>query len=119
MNRQPVISRIIKLLLVVKFLQLQVVKDLVFVHKFVLQYVEAVELYREVLRSVESYKDEFRTDELQYLHTLHNLHEVLTLQPPGVDPTLRDHQLRHQVGGASRGSFICRSLRENNKQHQA
>ena len=61
------------------------------------QYPEAVELYREVLRSVESHKDKFRTDELQLLHTLHNLAEVLALKPEGIDPTLRDDQLSTQV----------------------
>ena len=54
-------------------------------------------MYREVLRSVELHKDRFRTDELQLLHTLHNLSEVLALKPEGVAPTLRDDQLTTQV----------------------
>ena len=54
-------------------------------------------MYREVLRSVELHKDKFRTDELQLLHTLHNLYEVLALKPEGVAPTLRDDQLTTQV----------------------
>ena len=54
-------------------------------------------MYREVLRSVELHKDKFRTDELQLLHTLHNLAEVLALKPEGVYPTLRDDQLTKQV----------------------
>ena len=54
-------------------------------------------MYREVLRSVELHKDKFRTDELQLLHTLHNLSEVLALKPEGVASTLRDDQLTTQV----------------------
>ncbi len=50
-----------------------------------------------MLRSVELHKDKFRTDELQLLHTLHNLAEVLSLKPAGVAPTLRDDQLGNQV----------------------
>ncbi len=68
-----------------------------FLNKY-FQYGSAVDLYREVLRSVEIHKDKFRTDELQLLHTLHNLAEVLALKPPGVAPTLRDDQLNNQVG---------------------
>ncbi|KAK3576517.1 hypothetical protein CHS0354_034193 [Potamilus streckersoni] len=61
------------------------------------EYVEAVERYREVLRSVEEHKEQLRTDDLQLLHSLHNLHEILSLKPEGVAPTLRDDQLQQQA----------------------
>ena len=54
-------------------------------------------MYREVLRSVEEHKDELRTDDLQLLHTMYNLNEVLSLKVDGVLPTLRDSQLKDQV----------------------
>ena len=62
------------------------------------QLAEAVERYREALRSIEEHREKVRTDELQQLHLLHNLKEVLDMKPKGVAPTLRDHQLREQVG---------------------
>ncbi|XP_052087534.1 E3 ubiquitin-protein ligase SHPRH-like [Mytilus californianus] len=61
------------------------------------QYLEAVDGYREVLRSVEEHKEELRTDELQQLHALHNLQEVMALKPKGLEPTLRDGQLSDQA----------------------
>lgn len=62
-----------------------------------MQPVEAVELYREVMRSVEEHKSQLRTDDLQQLHAMFNLQEVLATKPLGVAPTLRDHQLAKQV----------------------
>lgn len=56
-----------------------------------------MEFYREVLRSVEEYREELRTDSLQQLHAMHNLGEILSTKPEGVDPTLRDGQLAQQV----------------------
>lgn len=61
------------------------------------QYVEAVENYREVLRSVEEHKNELRTDELQQLHAMYNLQEILNLKPKGIHSTLRDSELEKQV----------------------
>ncbi|XP_045197702.2 E3 ubiquitin-protein ligase SHPRH-like isoform X2 [Mercenaria mercenaria] len=61
------------------------------------QFVEAVEKYRDVLRSVEEHKDTLKTDSLQQLHAMYNLHEILMSKPEGVDPTLRDHQLSKQI----------------------
>ncbi|XP_076076399.1 E3 ubiquitin-protein ligase SHPRH-like isoform X3 [Mytilus galloprovincialis] len=61
------------------------------------QYLEAVDGYREVLRSVEEHKEELRTDELQQLHALHNLQEIMALKPKGLAPTLRDDQLSDQA----------------------
>ena len=54
-------------------------------------------MYREVLRSIAEHGTQFRTDPLQQLHTLHNLREVLSQRPAGVDPTLRDDKLEEEV----------------------
>ncbi|OWF36325.1 E3 ubiquitin-protein ligase SHPRH [Mizuhopecten yessoensis] len=61
------------------------------------EYTEAVDMYREVLWSVEEHKDYLRTDKLQLLHTLYNLNEILSLKPDGVAPTLRDSLLKQQA----------------------
>ncbi|KAH9494650.1 hypothetical protein Btru_020414 [Bulinus truncatus] len=57
---------------------------------------KAVDKYRDVLRSVEEHRDQFRTDDLQQLHAMYNLAEVLEKKPEGVSPTLRDESLREQ-----------------------
>ncbi|KAK3097964.1 hypothetical protein FSP39_014864, partial [Pinctada imbricata] len=44
------------------------------------QYTEAVEMYREVLRSIEEHKARLRTDDLQLLHALYNLNEIEDLK---------------------------------------
>ena len=46
-----------------------------------LQFQEAADLYREVLQSVDKHAREghFRTDVLQTLHAVANLHELLTV----------------------------------------
>lgn len=62
-------------------------------------YSEAVDKYREVLRSVEEHKENFKTDSLQQLHTLHNLSEVIQSKPEGVHPTLRDETLAEEANG--------------------
>lgn len=64
---------------------------------FVVKFVDAVEMYREVMRSVEEHKDRLRTDDLQQLHAMYNLDEILQTKPEGVQPTLRDGQLKEQV----------------------
>ncbi|XP_070568700.1 E3 ubiquitin-protein ligase SHPRH-like [Ptychodera flava] len=61
------------------------------------EYVEAAEKYREVFRSVEEHKGQLKTDSLQRLHALHNLHELLSQNHPGIDPTLRDSQLKNEA----------------------
>lgn len=61
------------------------------------QFVDAVEMYREVMRSVEEHKDRLRTDDLQQLHAMYNLDEILQTKPEGVQPTLRDGQLKEQM----------------------
>lgn len=47
------------------------------------EYLEAVQCYRDVLRLADERKDTVRTDELQLLHTVHNLNEVLSWKPQG------------------------------------
>ncbi|KAI0211430.1 E3 ubiquitin-protein ligase SHPRH [Lamellibrachia satsuma] len=61
------------------------------------EYSEAAEKYRSVMRSVEEHKDELRTDELQQLHTLHNMDELLKGHGSAVAPTLRDSLLSQQA----------------------
>ena len=50
-----------------------------------------------MLRSIEEHKEEIRTDSLQVLHIVHNLHEVLSLNPSGIGHTLLDSELPRQV----------------------
>ena len=66
------------------------------------QFSDAVEMYREVLRSVDEHKDQLRTDSLQQLHAMHNLREVLSQKHSGIPPTLRDDQLLQQVSSSAR-----------------
>ena len=61
------------------------------------QPVDAVEKYREVLSSIEEHRGVLKTDSLQQLHAMFNLHETLQTRPPGVPPTLRDGELQKQV----------------------
>ncbi|XP_036398271.1 E3 ubiquitin-protein ligase SHPRH [Megalops cyprinoides] len=61
------------------------------------EFVEAVELYREVLRSSEEHKDRLKTDSLQRLHATHNLMELLNAKHPGIPPTLRDDRLQEEA----------------------
>ncbi|XP_040916643.1 E3 ubiquitin-protein ligase SHPRH [Toxotes jaculatrix] len=61
------------------------------------EFVEAVELYREVLRSSEEHKDRLKTDSLQRLHATHNLMELLSAKHPGIPPTLRDDRLSEEA----------------------
>ena len=63
----------------------------------IFQFVDAVDRYREVLRSIEEQKDSLHTDRLQQLHAMFNLNEILQSKPEGVAPTLRDDQLQTQV----------------------
>ncbi|XP_005088907.1 E3 ubiquitin-protein ligase SHPRH [Aplysia californica] len=63
---------------------------------------DAVDKYREVLRSVEEHKERFRTDDLQQLHAMHNLAWVLDSKPEGLAPTMRDASLKEQ----------CRELKD-------
>ncbi|ELU00238.1 hypothetical protein CAPTEDRAFT_220844 [Capitella teleta] len=57
----------------------------------------AVDHYRNAMRSIDEHREKLRTDDLQELHTIHNLSEVLAKKPLGVDPTLRDDQLQKQA----------------------
>uniref|UniRef100_A0A4W5PI40 SNF2 histone linker PHD RING helicase n=1 Tax=Hucho hucho TaxID=62062 RepID=A0A4W5PI40_9TELE len=58
---------------------------------------EAVEMYREVLRSSEEHKGRLKTDSLQRLHATHNLMELLNAKHPGIPPTLRDDRLKEEA----------------------
>ncbi|XP_021176668.2 E3 ubiquitin-protein ligase SHPRH [Fundulus heteroclitus] len=61
------------------------------------EFVEAVEMYREVLRSSEEHKGRLKTDSLQRLHATHNLMELLSAKHPGIPPTLRDDRLGEEA----------------------
>ncbi|XP_037342642.2 E3 ubiquitin-protein ligase SHPRH isoform X1 [Pungitius pungitius] len=61
------------------------------------EFVEATEMYREVLRSSEEHKGQLKTDSLQRLHATHNLMELLSAKHPGIPPTLRDHRLSEEA----------------------
>ncbi|TSO25161.1 E3 ubiquitin-protein ligase SHPRH [Bagarius yarrelli] len=61
------------------------------------EFVEATEMYREVLRSSEEHKDRLKTDSLQRLHATHNLMELLNAKHPGIPPTLRDDRLKEEA----------------------
>ncbi|XP_031684430.1 E3 ubiquitin-protein ligase SHPRH isoform X2 [Oncorhynchus kisutch] len=58
---------------------------------------EAVEMYRDVLRSSEEHKGRLKTDSLQRLHATHNLMELLNAKHPGIPPTLRDDRLKEEA----------------------
>ncbi|EDO45527.1 predicted protein [Nematostella vectensis] len=61
------------------------------------QWPEAVERYRDAMRSWTEHEDKFRTDALQKLHTLHNLIELLSADHPGCSHTLRDDEIKSEV----------------------
>lgn len=61
------------------------------------EFVEAAEMYREVLRSSEEHKGKLKTDSLQRLHATHNLMELLNAKHPGIPPTLRDDKLSEEA----------------------
>ncbi|XP_032357009.1 E3 ubiquitin-protein ligase SHPRH [Etheostoma spectabile] len=61
------------------------------------EFVEATEMYREVLRSSEEHKGRLKTDSLQRLHATHNLMELLSAKHPGIPPTLRDDRLSEEA----------------------
>ncbi|KAM3871435.1 E3 ubiquitin-protein ligase SHPRH [Diretmus argenteus] len=61
------------------------------------EFVEATEMYREVLRSSEEHKGRLKTDSLQRLHATHNLMELLNAKHPGIPPTLRDDRLSEEA----------------------
>ncbi|KAJ8291165.1 hypothetical protein GJAV_G00022160 [Gymnothorax javanicus] len=61
------------------------------------EFVDSVEMYREVLRSSEEHKDRLKTDSLQRLHATHNLMELLQAKHPGISPTLRDDRLAEEA----------------------
>ena len=58
------------------------------------KWADAVERYRDVMRSAEEHRARIKTDTLQRLHTVTNLAELLEAGHPGVSPTMRDTELR-------------------------
>ncbi|KAG7174962.1 E3 ubiquitin-protein ligase SHPRH-like [Homarus americanus] len=60
------------------------------------QWPQAVDMYRNVLRSIEEHTN-IKTDCLQRLHTIHNLAEILEAGHQGIQPTLRDDSLREEA----------------------
>lgn len=60
------------------------------------EWVEAVDMYRSVLQSVQEHSN-IHTDSLQRLHTIHNLSELLDAKHSGIQPTLRDDNLKTEA----------------------
>ncbi|XP_071956695.1 E3 ubiquitin-protein ligase SHPRH-like [Antedon mediterranea] len=79
------------------------------VHIMKSEIVEAVEKYREVLRSSDEFKDKLRTDKLQLYHAMVNLHKLLDTKPAGVHPTLRDDQLKERASEIHDG-YMAKAL---------
>ncbi|XP_048830636.1 E3 ubiquitin-protein ligase SHPRH isoform X2 [Brienomyrus brachyistius] len=82
------------------------------------EFVEAVEMYREVLHSSEEHKDRLKTDSLQRLHATHNLMELLSAKHPGIPPTLRDDRLKEEAGQL-RQHYMTKSNQEVSDAQQA
>lgn len=82
------------------------------------EFVEAVEMYREVLRSSEEHKDRLKTDSLQRLHATHNLMELLSAKHAGIPPTLRDDYLSEEAERL-RQHYMTKYNSEVSDAHQA
>ncbi|XP_020842214.1 E3 ubiquitin-protein ligase SHPRH isoform X1 [Phascolarctos cinereus] len=82
------------------------------------EYAQAVDLYREVLRSSEEHKDKLKTDSLQRLHSTHNLMELLQAKHSGIPPTLRDGKLKEEAQQL-RQHYMSKSNAEVAEAHQA
>ncbi|XP_030632483.1 E3 ubiquitin-protein ligase SHPRH [Chanos chanos] len=82
------------------------------------EFVEAAEMYREVLRSSEEHKDRLKTDSLQRLHATHNLMELLNAKHPGIPPTLRDDRLKEEAEQL-RQHYMTKSNSEVSEAQQA
>ncbi|XP_029449895.1 E3 ubiquitin-protein ligase SHPRH [Rhinatrema bivittatum] len=82
------------------------------------EYPQAVELYREVLRSSEEHKEKLKTDSLQRLHSTHNLIELLAAKHPGIPPTLRDGRLKEEAQQLQQ-HYMSKSNAEVSEAHQA
>ncbi|KAM4695222.1 E3 ubiquitin-protein ligase SHPRH [Discoglossus pictus] len=82
------------------------------------EYPEAVEMYREVLRSSEEHKEKLKTDSLQRLHSTHNLMELLSAKHPGIPPTLRDGKLEEEAKQLQQ-HYMSKSNAEVSEAHQA
>ncbi|XP_071392224.1 E3 ubiquitin-protein ligase SHPRH-like [Centroberyx affinis] len=82
------------------------------------EFSEAVEMYREVLRSSEEHKGRLKTDSLQRLHATHNLMELLSAKHPGIPPTLRDDRLSEEAEQL-RQHYMTKYNSEVSDAHQA
>ncbi|XP_067099259.1 E3 ubiquitin-protein ligase SHPRH isoform X1 [Osmerus mordax] len=82
------------------------------------EFADAVEMYREVLRSSEEHKGRLKTDSLQRLHATHNLMELLNAKHPGIPPTLRDDQLKEEAEQL-RQHYMTKSNSEVSEAQQA
>ncbi|XP_075059698.1 E3 ubiquitin-protein ligase SHPRH [Mixophyes fleayi] len=82
------------------------------------EFLLAVELYREVLRSSEEHKEKLKTDSLQRLHSTHNLMELLNAKHPGIPPTLRDDRLEDEIKQLKE-HYMVKSNAEVSEAHQA
>nr|XP_033793202.1 E3 ubiquitin-protein ligase SHPRH isoform X2 [Geotrypetes seraphini]XP_033793203.1 E3 ubiquitin-protein ligase SHPRH isoform X2 [Geotrypetes seraphini] len=82
------------------------------------EYPEAVELYREVLRSSEEHKEKLKTDSLQRLHSTYNLIELLAAKHPGIPPTLRDDSLKEEAQQLQK-TYMSKSNAEISEAYQA
>ncbi|XP_047740431.1 E3 ubiquitin-protein ligase SHPRH [Hyalella azteca] len=61
------------------------------------EWAEAAEHYRAVLSSAAEHAHHFKTDSLQRLHALHNLHELLAAGHPNIPHTLDDDELAQRA----------------------
>ncbi|XP_028837995.1 E3 ubiquitin-protein ligase SHPRH isoform X1 [Denticeps clupeoides] len=82
------------------------------------EFVEATEMYREVLYSSEDHKYRIKTDSLQRLHATHNLMELLNSKYPGIPPTLRDDKLKEEAEQI-RQHYMTKSNSKVLEAHQA
>lgn len=73
------------------------------IHILKQEWSDAVDMYREAMRSWMEHEITFRTDALQKLHTLYNLSDILSEHQEKCSRTLRDDKLQDEV----------RELREN------
>ncbi|XP_068707085.1 E3 ubiquitin-protein ligase SHPRH-like isoform X2 [Montipora foliosa] len=67
------------------------------IHILKQEWSDAVDMYREAMRSWMEHETTFRTDALQKLHTLYNLSDILSEHQEKCSRTLRDDKLQDEV----------------------